>query len=161
MMRTLEREQWLPIPIEQAWEFFSSPKNLAKITPGDMGFVIREPFDNAPIYEGQRISYTVRPLFGIPLKWITCIAVAEEPYRFVDVQVRGPYRHWWHEHTFIEQDGGTLMKDRVEYELPFGRLGNLFHGLLVKGRLQDIFDFRFRTLERIFGTGRSRNMGLA
>ena len=161
MMRTLEREQWLPIPIEQAWDFFSSPKNLAKITPGDMGFVIREPFVDVPMHAGQRITYTVRPLFGIPLTWVTYIAMAEQPYRFVDVQVRGPYRHWWHEHTFIAKEGGTLMKDRVEYELPLGRFGDLLHGPLVKGRLKSIFDFRFRTLERIFGAGRSRNMRLA
>ncbi len=161
MVRTLEREQWLPIRIEQAWDFFSSPRNLSKITPGAMGFRIREPFDEVPMFAGQRISYTVRPLFGIPLKWVTCIAIADAPYRFVDVQIEGPYKHWWHEHTFMEQDGGTLMKDKVEYELPFGPLGDLFHGPLVKGRLKAIFDFRFRTLERIFGAGRSRNMRLA
>ena len=161
MMRTLEREQWLPIPIEQAWEFFSSPRNLAKITPGDMDFRIREPFDDVPMHEGQRISYTVRPLFGLPLKWVTCIATAEAPHRFVDIQIKGPYKHWWHELTFIAKDGGTLMKDKVEYELPFGMFGDLLHGPLVKGRLKAIFDFRFRTLERLFGTGRTRNMRLA
>ena len=113
------------------------------------------------MFTGQRISYTVRPLFGVPLKWVTCIAIAEPPHRFVDVQIEGPYRHWWHEHTFIEKDGGTLMKDKVEYELPFGLLGDLLHGPLVKGRLKAIFDFRFRSLEQIFGPGRSRNMRLA
>ena len=161
MEHTLEREQWLPIPIEQAWDFFSSPRNLSKITPGDMGFRIRAPFEDTPMFAGQRIAYTVRPLFGIPLKWVTCIAIAEPPHRFVDVQIEGPYRHWWHEHTFLESDGGTLMKDKVEYELPFGPLGDVLHGPLVKGRLKAIFDFRFRTLEQIFGPGRSRNMRLA
>ena len=151
MKHTLEREQWLPIPIEEAWAFFSSPKNLAKITPDDMGFRIRGPFDNAPIHEGQKISYTVKPLFGIPLTWVTYIAIAESPRRFVDTQLKGPYRSWWHEHTFFEKDGGTLMKDKVEYELPFGPLGDMMHSLVVRGKLKDIFDFRFRTLEAHFG----------
>ena len=147
MMRTLEREQWLPIPIEQAWEFFSSPKNLAKITPGDMGFVIREPFDNAPIYEGQRISYTVRPLFGIPLKWITCIAVAEEPYRFVDVQVRGPYRHWWHEHTFSALDSTTtVMVDVFRFAAPLGPAGLLAEHLILARYMTRLIERRSRWL---------------
>ena len=151
MMRTLEREQWLPIPIEDAWAFFSSPKNLAKITPGDIGFRIREPFDNAAIFEGQRIHYTVKPLFGIPLKWVTRIALVEAPHRFVDEQEKGPYKRWHHEHEFIARNGGTLMKDHVEYELPLGPLGDVMHACVVHGKLKDIFDFRFRTLETQFG----------
>ena len=151
MVRTLDREQWLPLPIAEAWAFFSSPKNLAKITPGDMGFRIREPFDNAPIHAGQMITYTVKPLFGIPLTWVTRIAIVEAPHRFVDTQLNGPYRKWWHEHTFISKDGGTLMKDTVEYELPLGPLGDVMHTLVVRGKLKDIFDFRFRTLETHFG----------
>jgi ligand-binding SRPBCC domain-containing protein len=150
MMRALVREQWLPVALDGAWHFFSSPDNLSKITPGDMGFRIREPFDRAPIHTGQRITYTVKPLFGIPLTWITCIAVAEPPHRFVDVQIKGPYKHWWHEHTFEERDGGTLMRDRVEYEMPLGPLGELVHGWLVRDRLRRIFDHRFRTLAELF-----------
>jgi ligand-binding SRPBCC domain-containing protein len=160
MMRTLQREQWLPIPVEEAWAFFSTPLNLAKITPGDMGFVIKQPFENKPIHEGQQIRYTVRPLFGIPLKWVTCIAVAEAPHRFVDVQIKGPYKHWWHEHTFIAKDGGTLMMDKVEYELPLGPLGELMHAWIVRDKLASIFDFRFRTLERLFNASASARPGL-
>ncbi len=160
MMRTLHREQWLPISVEEAWAFFSTPLNLAKITPGDMGFVIQRPFENKPIYEGQQIRYTVRPLMGIPLKWVTCIATAEVPHRFVDVQLKGPYKHWWHEHTFIAKDGGTLMLDKVEYELPFGPLGDLMHTWIVRDKLKSIFDFRFRTLESLFNAGRSASPGL-
>ena len=91
----------------------------------------------------------MRPLFGIPqLKWITCIAVAEEPYRFVDVQVRGPYRHWWHEHTFIEQDGGTLMKDRVEYELPLRPVGKPVPRSVGERAFAGFLRFPLPTLER-------------
>ncbi len=153
----LEREQWLPISIGEAWSFFSSPLNLAKITPDDMGFVIRQPFQDKPIYKGQLITYTVSPLLGIPLKWVTRIAKVEAHYRFVDTQITGPYKLWWHQHTFIEKDGGTLMKDKVEYLLPLGPLGELVHGWFVRKKLEQIFDFRFRALEKHFGTTRSRD----
>jgi len=89
-LHVLEQEQVLPVTLEEAWSFFSTPRNLARITPPDMGFVIHEPFDDSPAHAGQRITYTVRPLFGIPLKWVTLIALAEGPYRFVDSQVQGP-----------------------------------------------------------------------
>jgi ligand-binding SRPBCC domain-containing protein len=148
----LEREQFLPISLEEAWKFFSTPRNLAVITPPEMGFVIRKPFDDKDAYAGQRITYTVKPVFGIPLTWVTLIENVEAPYKFVDTQLRGPYARWWHEHTFQAVDGGVLMRDRVEYELPFGPLGDLAHGIFVKRKLQGIFDFRTTTLERLFGT---------
>lgn len=154
MVRVLEREQWLPISPQEAWEFFSTPLNLAKITPPEMGFRIREPFDKRSIWAGQRITYRVSPLLGIPLTWVTCIALVDAPHRFVDVQVKGPYKRWWHQHTFTAKDGGTLMHDRVEYELPFGVLGNIVHALVVREELVRIFDFRSRTLEHFFGKGR-------
>jgi ligand-binding SRPBCC domain-containing protein len=146
----LEQEQVLPISLEEAWSFFSTPRNLARITPPDMGFVIHEPFDDSPAHAGQRITYTVRPLFGIPLKWVTLIALAEGPHRFVDSQVQGPYKRWWHLHTFEPVQGGVLMRDRVEYELPLGPLGELAHGIFVKKRLQQIFEHRRETLKRLF-----------
>lgn len=146
----LEREQFLPIGQEHAWEFFSSPKNLARITPPKMGFVIKSALDDKPMYAGQRITYTVRPLFGLPLTWVTRIAEVDAPHAFVDTQEKGPYAKWWHKHTFIPVDGGTLMKDRVEYRLPLGPLGDLAHTLFVKSELESIFDFRTETLSRMF-----------
>jgi ligand-binding SRPBCC domain-containing protein len=160
MTHTLEREQWLPISVHEAWAFFSTPLNLAKITPAEMGFVIREPYNSGPMREGQLITYTVRPLLGIPLTWVTRIDAAEGPHRFVDTQLKGPYKRWWHEHTFVEKDGGTWMKDRVEYELPFGPLGELMHALVVKNKLKDIFDFRFRALEQFFPVQGSKHTRL-
>jgi len=148
----LEREQFLPISVEEAWAFFSTPRNLAKITPPDMGFVIREPFDERETYAGQRITYTVKPLLGIPLTWVTLIEQVHAPNRFVDTQLKGPYKRWWHLHTFEEVPGGVLMRDRVEYELPLGFLGDLAHGIFVKRRLEHIFAYRFTTLEKLFGT---------
>ena len=146
----LERSQELPISVEQAWAFFSSPRNLARITPPDMGFVIHEPFDDKPTYSGQRITYTVRPLFGFPVGWVTRIAEVDAPHRFVDTQEKGPYALWHHTHTFTAVEAGVLMHDRVEYELPLGPLGELAHLILVKHKLKAIFEFRKQALERIF-----------
>lgn len=150
MMHVLEREQFLPIALEEAWSFFSSPKNLAVITPPEMGFVIRQPFDDRAMYSGQRIRYTVKPVFGVPLTWITRIDTVEAPHRFVDTQQKGPYKRWWHMHTFEAVPGGVMMRDRVEYELPLGPLGDMAHRIFVKRRLQDIFAFRFNTLQKMF-----------
>lgn len=146
----LQREQFLPVSLEEAWEFFSTPRNLARITPADMGFSIREPFDDRPAHAGQRITYTVKPMLGIPLTWVTLIEQVEAPYRFVDTQLKGPYKRWCHLHTFEPVDGGVMMRDRVEYELPFGPLGELLHDIFVKKRLKHIFDYRFATLETLF-----------
>ncbi len=148
----LERTQFLPIPLEQAWSFFSSPKNLAVITPPQMGFVIRAPFDDRPTYTGQRITYMVRPVLGIPLTWVTLIEEVDAPHKFVDRQLKGPYKRWWHQHTFEAVEGGVRMHDRVEYELPLGPLGELAHGIFVRRQLKAIFDFRNKTLEGLFPT---------
>lgn len=145
----LEREQFLPIAIEEAWELFSDPRNLARITPPELGFVIHGNIGEKMV-AGQRITYTVRPLFGIPLSWVTLIEDVHEPHGFVDTQLKGPYKYWHHRHSFFASEGGTLMKDRVEYELPFGPVGELAHVLLVKNRLKKIFDHRYATLEAMF-----------
>ncbi len=149
-MHVLERRQHLPIPLLKAWEFFSDPRNLARITPREMGFVIREPLPDGPIHEGQRIRYTVRPILGIPLKWVTLITVAEAPHRFVDTQETGPYASWHHTHTFTAEGDGTAMHDRVEYRLPLGFLGEIAHRLFVKRQLNAIFDHRERVMHELF-----------
>lgn len=149
----LERAQFLPIPLDEAWAFFSTPRNLAKITPPDMGFQIREPFDDQPAYAGQRITYTVKPVLGLPVTWVTLIEQVEAPYKFVDTQLKGPYKRWWHLHTLEPVEGGVMMRDRVEYELPLGPLGELAHVLFIRKRLKHIFDYRHRTLEAMFRWG--------
>jgi len=152
-MRTylLERQQFLPISLVEAWTFFSTPRNLETITPPDMGFEIKPPFNDEPMFEGQLIEYTVRPLLGIPVNWTTRIVKVKEPEYFTDTQLKGPYRLWKHTHTFIPQDGGVLMKDRVEYALPFGIIGRIAHALFIRKRLEQIFDFRVHKLTDIFG----------
>ena len=147
-VHVLEREQRLPIPLAQAWEFFATPRNLARITPSDMGFhLLSDPPEQ--MYPGLRITYRVRPLLRVPVTWVTEITEVEAPHRFADEQRRGPYRLWRHEHRFREIPGGVEMHDLVRYALPFG--AGWVHPLLVAPRLDHIFDYRRKTLEEMFG----------
>ncbi len=150
MAHTLERTQLLPIPLEEAWEFFSTPRNLERITPKSMGLRIVEPFDDTLAHTGQLIEYRVRPLLGIPLKWLTRLEEVQAPFKFVDIQLEGPYRLWRHEHTFTAVPQGVEMCDRVEYELPMGPLGEMAHSLWVKAELARIFDHRETVLASLF-----------
>lgn len=152
MRHQLYREQQLSCDIETAWLFFASPENLAAITPWQMGFTVRPPVPDGPIHEGMIIRYTVSPLFRIPLRWTTRITQVDPYVSFTDFQEKGPYRYWNHFHEFIPNDRGVLVKDRVDYELPFGWLGTLAHKLIVKRKLTEIFDFRRTVLENMFNT---------
>jgi len=152
MKYTLYREQQLNCDIKTAWEFFSSPQNLAKITPKNMGFTVLSKNQDEPIYEGMVINYTVSPLLGIPLKWQTKIIQVDFEKSFTDFQEKGPYKLWHHFHEFIPNDQGILMKDTVNYELPFGSLGTLTHKLLVQKRVVEIFDYRYQILEKMFNS---------
>ncbi len=148
---TLYRVQYLPIPIEDAWSFFSSAKNLALITPAELKFVVHTQLNNEPIYSGMKINYTVRPLLNMPLIWTTEITDVVAPGTFTDRQLKGPYKLWQHTHTFTPVKGGVRMEDEVRYALPLGLFGPLIHGLLVKSKLKYIFDFRRQKLTDLFG----------
>lgn len=150
MKYQLYREQQLQCDIETAWDFFSSPMNLSKITPKDMGFTVLSDFENEPIYEGMLIDYTVSPILGIPLKWKTRITQVDALKSFTDFQQKGPYKYWNHFHEFIPNAEGVVMKDTVDYELPLGVLGTMAHWLFVKNKLASIFDFRYQILEQQF-----------
>jgi ligand-binding SRPBCC domain-containing protein len=150
MRHQLYREQQLHCDIESAWAFFSSPMNLTKITPKDMGFIVLSHNANEPIYEGMIIDYTVSPILSIPLKWLTKITHVDPLNSFTDFQQKGPYKYWSHFHEFIPNANGVLMKDTVDYELPFGLLGNIAHQVLVKKKLESIFDFRYQVLKQLF-----------
>ena len=150
-MYKLERSVIVPAPRNEVFEFFSDPHNLARITPPSMGFKITR-IGELPVSPGFRIVYTVRPLFGVPVKWVTRIAVFDPPHRFVDIQEQGPYRLWRHEHTFESLNGHTLMRDRVEYEMPFGLIGDVVQRLVVASQLQKIFEYRTRKLARLFAS---------
>ena len=150
MKYQLYREQQLNCDQETAWKFFSSPNNLAKITPKDMGFTVLSNLDDQPIKVGMVIDYTVSPLFGIPLRWKTKIIQVDHLNSFTDFQEKGPYKLWHHHHQFIPNEKGILMKDTVDYELPFGILGRIVHSLIVKNKVKAIFDYRYQVLEKMF-----------
>lgn len=138
----LQKVQLLPITIEQAWEFFSSPANLKKITPPELGFNIISKHQGDAMYAGQLIEYTVKPVFGILLYWMTEITHVQHMKYFVDEQRYGPYSFWHHQHHFKKTDNGVEMTDIVHYKIPFWFLGDIANTLFVKGQLQKIFDFR-------------------
>lgn len=148
----LRKTQILPISLDEAWDFFSSPKNLKEITPDYMDFKIHTPADELEsMYPGQMISYTVRPLLGLPLQWTTEITHVEDKNFFVDEQRVGPYTMWHHQHHFEEIDGGVLMTDIVHYMLPLGPLGWVARKLFVERQLEGIFDYRYQVCSKKFG----------
>jgi ligand-binding SRPBCC domain-containing protein len=149
-MYQLIKKQFVPTDLETCWEFFSSPKNLKTITPPYMGFdVLTEIPDK--MYEGLMIEYRVTPLLGIPMNWITEIKYVHDLKFFVDEQRKGPYKIWHHEHHFKTVEGGVEMLDIVSYELPLGLLGKMAHPFIVKNKLEEIFAYRFKKVEEIFG----------
>ncbi|TAH40445.1 MAG: hypothetical protein EYC69_11600 [Bacteroidetes bacterium] len=149
-MYKLLREQFLPISVDKAWDFFSSPANLARITPPGMGFKIISGADDPVMKEGQIIEYIVKPLFRIPLRWKTKILDVNKPASFKDIQLAGPYTNWEHRHRFIPVEGGVRMQDEVYYTLPFGILGRFMHRLFIRKKIESIFDYRFTILQKIF-----------
>ena len=151
-MRTFlyHTSQLLPASLEEAWQFFSSGKNLATITPPALDFTVLTQLAEGEIYEGMIIDYRVKPLFGIPLHWQTEIVNVNKPFLFIDRQLSGPYRKWEHTHIFEPKDNGVLMKDEVVYQLPLGILGTIAHAIVVRKKLEQIFAFRRKTLIKIF-----------
>ena len=144
----LERKQIVPLGLEDCWRFFSDPRNLKKITPPEMNFVIKRALP-PEVYPGLMIEYTVSPLLGIPLTWLTEIVQVDAPHRFVDEQRVGPYRIWHHEHFFSElPDGGTEVHDLVTYAPPLGPLGILLNRFLIRPQLEKIFNYREAQMTR-------------
>lgn len=144
------KKQQIPISLDEAWEFFSSPKNLQEITPDHMGFHILGGAD-VKMYPGQIIEYTVKPVLGIPMYWMTEIKNVKEKEFFIDEQRYGPYSLWHHKHFFREIPNGVEIIDQVHYKLPLGFLGTIAHGIFVKKQLEHIFDYRFKVLEEKWG----------
>ncbi|MFQ3593236.1 MAG: SRPBCC family protein [Gemmataceae bacterium] len=123
-IHTLQTELWMPRPLEEVFAFFSDAANLEELTP---------------------------PWLNFPIRWRTEITVWEPPFRFVDRQIKGPYRQWIHEHTFEAKDGGTLMRDRVDYAVPGWILEPLVHAWVVGPDVQRIFAYREQQMRRRFG----------
>jgi ligand-binding SRPBCC domain-containing protein len=148
-MYQLKRTQIVKTDLATCWDFFSSPHNLAKITPASMGFVVKTEIPDK-MYEGLMIEYTVKPLLNIPMRWVTEIKTVRDHAFFVDEQRVGPYKIWHHEHHFKDLGGSVEMTDIVSYELPLGILGRLMHGLVVRKKLDSIFAYRFEVVEKLF-----------
>ncbi len=149
-MYILKRSQIVNTTLEKAWEFFSSPKNLRQITPEELSFKILSISMDKECYPGQMICYTVKPMLGIPIKWVTEITHVNEPYFFVDEQRVGPYSIWHHEHHFKEVDGGVEITDIIHYKIPLGPLGKIANTLFVRKKLNEIFDYRAEVMEKVF-----------
>jgi ligand-binding SRPBCC domain-containing protein len=149
----LKFETLMPITLDKAWDFFSSPNNLAKITPPAMSFIVTS--GNRPdtiMYPGMIITYKVSPLWGIKMNWMTEITHVKEKEYFVDEQRFGPYALWHHEHHFKEIEGGVHMTDILHYAIPYGFIGRIANSLLVKGQIKKIFDYREEAVAHLFGT---------
>jgi ligand-binding SRPBCC domain-containing protein len=147
---TVKTVQFLPINLNEAWDFFSNPSNLEKITPTKMGFNIISTHHGSVMYAGQIIEYNVKPLMGIPLYWMTEITQVVPKKYFIDEQRFGPYTLWHHQHHFTEVEGGVEMTDIVHYKLPLGFIGRLTNNIFVKKQLNEIFQYRFKKAEELF-----------
>lgn len=148
-MHKLKREQFLPISLEQAWDFFSNPQNLNLITPDDLTFEITSELPGR-VYEGLIITYRIKPMLNIPMAWVTEITHVRPGEYFVDEQRKGPYNIWHHEHHFKAVEGGVMMTDLLHYDIGKSVFGWVAGALFVHKKVQEIFDFRYRTLEKYF-----------
>ncbi len=146
----LQTLQNLPISVLEAWEFLSDPRNLKTITPDYMGFKILSGAEQK-MFAGQIIQYTVTPVLGLPLRWVTEITHVDNQNYFVDEQRFGPYSLWHHKHFIKSIPGGVEMIDIVDYKLPLGLLGRIAHPLFVKRQLKQIFNYRHNKLVELFG----------
>lgn len=148
-MKRLEFVQDLPITLDEAWKFFSSPKNLNEITPDDMVFRITS---NPPeeMYPGLFITYKISPFLGIQMDWCTEITHVVDRRYFVDEQRKGPYNIWHHEHHFEEIQGGVRMTDILHYDIGKGILGVIAGKLFVDQKVKGIFDFRYKKLQQLY-----------
>jgi len=141
--------QFVPRPLEEVFAFFARAENLEELTPPWLHFRILEVSPN-PIRKGTFIRYRLRWRV-FPMGWTSEIIAWEPPHRFIDLQRKGPYRLWHHEHRFEEEAGGTRIFDEVRYELPFDQLGQLVHKLKVRHDVETIFEFRRQAVDRVFG----------
>jgi len=143
----LHREQIVQRPLEEVFDFFADAHNLEEITPAFLNFRI-DAISTPAVTRGTLITYSLR-LHGIRLRWVTEIDVWDPPHRFVDVQIKGPYRRWRHLHEFKAVPEGTLIVDEVCYSLPFGLIGRMSHGL-VRRDIEKIFDYRNTAIAQRF-----------
>lgn len=142
----------MPISLDEAWDFFSSPLNLAKITPDKMKFIVTSDYTaDTKMYAGMIITYKISPLLGIKMNWMTEITHVQDRQYFVDEQRFGPYALWHHQHHFKEISGGVEMTDLLHYAIPYGVIGRLSNTLLVGKEVRKIFSYREKAIDQLFG----------
>src|SRR6476660_3536190 len=146
---TLSFEQQVARPRPEVFDFFSRAENLEVLTPPWLNFKILD-VKPQPVQQGTLINYSLR-VHGIPLRWTSEIVEWEPPHRFVDLQLRGPYKLWRHEHRFEARDGGTLIADTINLALPLGVLGRFAYKIKVRSDVQEIFAFREKKIRALFG----------
>ena len=149
-MRTyhLHCEQFVGKPQHEVFAFFERPENLARITPSTLGFVIKTPLP-IEMKAGAMIDYTIK-ISGMRVGWQTLISEYNPPHKFVDEQLKGPYRIWHHTHQFVGVEGGTRIVDDIRYALPLGFLGSIAHFLFVRRQLEGIFRHREQVIKSFF-----------
>ena len=153
MADMIHSEQKIPVALDEAWAFFSTPRNLDELTPPDLRFSVRH-LDSETMYEGQMIHYRIRLAPMVWTTWITEIARVEggDDWRlFVDEQRLGPYHLWHHRHHFKAIQGGVLMSDEVHYHVGKGPIGALAEALYVNRQVRKIFRFREKAVRDRFG----------
>lgn len=148
---TIQTVQKIPVSLERAWDFFSNPANLEAITPADMGFKVISKYHGPVMYAGQIIEYTVKPLPGIPVYWMTEITQVKDKEYFIDEQRAGPYSLWHHQHHFRAIPGGVEMTDIVHYRNPMWLFGRLANSLFIRKKLRSIFTYRIQKVQELFG----------
>lgn len=156
-MYQLNRQQWIARPLDEVYEFFERPENLATITPASLDFQLLTPLP-VNMQQGRIIDYTIRFL-GFRLRWRSIISTHQPPDCFVDEQLKGPYSYWFHRHSFKREKGGTRIIDEVYYAMPVwlpSMLSNVMHRLLVRPELENIFDFRHKRFDLLFNQSQGR-----
>ena len=145
----LKAKQELSIPVDDAWNFFSDPRNLPKITPPWLNLKITSDLPGK-MYEGMIITYKVYPILGIPSNWVTEITQVKEKHFFIDEQRFGPYKFWHHQHHFKETDNGIEMEDIVSYALPLDPLSRPINSFIVGNKVKEIFEYRKEVLKKLY-----------
>ena len=147
---SFERKQLIHAPKDAIWDFISRPFNLKTITPTSMGFEVISKDLPDKMYEGMIVVYKVSPLWGIRTTWVTEITQVHKNNYFVDEQRMGPYKIWHHQHFLEQTDKGTLMRDIVSYQPPFGILGQIANRFIIRKKLEQIFEYRKNVLDDIY-----------
>ncbi len=155
---SLYSRQRIPASLDAVWSFFSDARNLLAITPPHLNLNVTNEVFGDKVYAGQVMTYTVKPLLGIALSWMTEITHVEEGNYFVDEQRKGPYKLWHHQHHFRVIEGGVEMTDLVHYRLPLGFLGSIAHSVVVKKELRKIFTYRYQKVVELFGPWEGEQM---